>query len=178
MRGSFYKRYMLPERCEYYNGNNTLCIIGDYEEATDTFIPQIYHAIDHGIDFYAPETTEGPDGRRIMIGWMQNWDIATGHDSHAPYFGQMSLPRELKIVDNRLYQLPLKELEARRRNCVEYTDVLLGEEAGEIVLKGIEGRQVMSTTISTKLDADGICFTCSGKARMNISKYELVELES
>ena len=28
-----------------------------------------YHS---GLDFYATQTTLAPDGRRIMIGWMQN----------------------------------------------------------------------------------------------------------
>jgi len=256
---------MLPEGFEYRNGNNTICIIGDYEESTDTFIPQAYHTVDYGIDFYAPETTESPDGRRIMIGWMQNWDNSSGHDIHEPYFGQMSLPRELKIVGNRLYQLPVSELKERRKDFVEYKDVLLSDDAGEIVLKDIEGRtvdmeveifpddnenmydmftismakndtfhtdfifrpkesiveisrkysesrratvhqrraeisnkegvlkarfildrysveifledgrQVMSTTIPTDIDAKGICFNVVGKVKMNVSKYELVE---
>ncbi len=133
---------MLAEGFEYNNGNNTLCIIGDYDEGTDTFIPQICHSIDYGIDFYAPETAEGSDGRRILIGWMQNWDNSSEHDIHDPYFGQMSLPREIRIIDDRLYQFPIKELEALRRDCVEYRDVLLDDETGEIVLKGIEGRTI------------------------------------
>ena len=31
---------MLPQGFEYHNGNGTLCLIGDYEEKTDTFTAQ------------------------------------------------------------------------------------------------------------------------------------------
>ena len=65
---------MLPEGFEYHNGNGTLCLIGDYDEKTDTFTERYNQSVDYGIDFYAPQTVLTPDGRRIMIGWMQNWD--------------------------------------------------------------------------------------------------------
>ena len=34
-------------------------------------------SIDYGIDFYAAQTVLTPDGRRVMIGWMQNWDTCS-----------------------------------------------------------------------------------------------------
>lgn len=30
-------------------------------------------ATDSGIDFYAPQSMQTPDGRRVMIAWMQAW---------------------------------------------------------------------------------------------------------
>ena len=53
--------------------------------------------IDHGIDFYAPQTLETPDGRRIMIAWMQNWETSSFVPEGQTFFGQMTLPRELSI---------------------------------------------------------------------------------
>jgi beta-fructofuranosidase len=126
---------------EFHNGNGTVCLIGSYDEETKRFVPEHDQAIDYGIDFYAPQTILTPDGRRVMIGWMQNWDTckSTGGYEERPWFGQMSLPRELSIRNGRLYQQPVRELSLYRGKKVEYHDVHL---SGETVLEGIEGRVV------------------------------------
>lgn len=131
---------MLPEGFEYHNGNGTLCLIGDYDEKTDTFTERYNQSVDYGIDFYAPQTVLTPDGRRIMIGWMQNWDTCNMRSQPKTWFGQMSLPRELSVREGRLYQKPVRELEELRRNKVEYHGVKVAGEA--LRLAGIEGRTV------------------------------------
>ncbi len=131
---------MLPQGFEYHNGNGTLCLIGDFDEETDTFTEQHNQSIDYGIDFYAPQTILTPDGRRVMIGWMQNWDTCGGHtDQEHLWFGQMSLPREIFIKNGRLYQKPIRELEDMRSGRVEYQSVPV---AGTVNLEGIKGRKV------------------------------------
>lgn len=130
---------MLPEGLEYHNGNGTLCIIGEYDEKNGKFIEEHTQSIDYGIDFYAPQTVATPDGRRVMIGWMQNWDTSNCHDKHQKWFGQMSLPRELSLVDGRLYQKPIKELESMRKNKVSYKSVTFCDLC---ILEGISGRKV------------------------------------
>ena len=114
---------MLPDGFEYHNGNGSLCLIGSYDPATETFVEETNQAVDYGIDYYAMQTILSPDGRRIMIGWMQNWDTVGIRDEKDPWFGQMSLPRELRIRDGRLFQSPIKELENYRCNKVEYDQV-------------------------------------------------------
>ncbi len=130
---------MIPEGFEYHNGNGTLCLIGDYNEGTGTFRETHNQSIDYGIDFYATQTVLAPDGRRIMIGWMQNWDSCSIRSPEEPWFGQMSLPRELFLKNGRLYQRPIRELNAMRHNKIEYTDV---EVSGVVKLDGIRGRKV------------------------------------
>ena len=129
---------MLPEDFEYHNGNGTVCLTGRMDG--DRFVEENNQAIDYGIDFYAPQTILTPDGRRVMIGWMQNWDTCktTGYEER-PWFGQMSLPRELFFRNGRLYQQPVRELAQYRSGKVENRDVLLD---GEKSLEGIEGRVV------------------------------------
>ena len=129
---------MLPEGFEYHNGNGTVCLTGRYDGKK--FIEETNQAIDYGIDFYAPQTILAPNGRRIMIGWMQNWDTCktTGYEER-PWFGQMSLPRELSLKNGRLYQQPIRELYQHRSREAAYRDVLLD---GEKTLEGIEGRVV------------------------------------
>ena len=129
---------MLPRGFEYHNGNGVFCLLGRFDPDTGRFDEQRDQAVDYGIDFYAPQTLLTPDGRRVMIGWMQNWDTCNLHVKSTPWFGQMSLPRELSIRGGRLFQRPLRELESLRGPLVAYDDVLV--ENGEISLAGIEGR--------------------------------------
>ena len=131
---------MLPDGFEYHNGNGTVCMIGSFDEEEKKFIPERDQAIDYGIDFYAPQTILTPDGRRVMIGWMQNWDTCklTGYEERK-WFGQMSLPRELSIKNGRLYQQPIRELALYRSRKVAYQDVTF---SGELALDGIEGRKL------------------------------------
>lgn len=137
---------MMPQGFEYHNGNGTLCLIGSYDEAADIFAEEGNQSIDYGIDFYAPQTVLAPDGRRIMIGWMQNWDTC---NLHAPerqsWFGQMSLPRELSVQNGRLFQRPVRELEAMRGQEVKYENIAFTDI---IKLNGIQGRKIdMELTI-------------------------------
>lgn len=130
---------MLPEGFEYHNGNGTLCLIGSFDQDAKKFTDEHNQAVDYGIDFYAPQTILTPDGRRIMIGWMQNWDTCNMRNQPHNWFGQMSLPRELFIRNGRLYQRPIIEFNKLRFNKVEYKDILVN---GLVRLDGIEGRQV------------------------------------
>lgn len=130
---------MLPKGQEYHNGNGTLCLIGTYDETKEVFTEEQNQAVDYGIDFYAPQTLLAPDGRRIMVGWMQNWDTCNLHSPEQPWFGQMSLPRELSVVDGRLLQKPIRELENLRGKEVKHENVTF---SGLTKLDGIQGRKI------------------------------------
>ena len=130
---------MLPKDFEYHNGNGTLCLIGKYDPTTKTFSEEHDQTVDYGIDFYAPQTILTPDGRRVMIGWMQNWDTCNMHTQHERWFGQMSLPRELFIKNGRLWQKPVREFDALRCNKVEYKDIHISDL---VKLEGIAGRRI------------------------------------
>src|SRR5699024_101048 len=125
---------------EFHAGNGTVCIIGSYDRENNRFVREHIQAVDYGIDFYAPQTLETEDGRRVMIGWMQNWNTIAGKPRDCRWFGQMSLPRELSIRDGRLIQTPVRELEQYRRNPVRYQDVLLNNE--ETNLHNVSGRKI------------------------------------
>ena len=71
---------------------------------------------------------------------MQNWDTSRLHPEETPWFGQMTLPRELSIKNGRLYQKPVRELEQLRCNKTEYNDVVFADDT--IKLEGIKGRRV------------------------------------
>lgn len=142
---------MMPKGLEYHNGNGTFYLVGDYNSNTETFTEKDNHTIDYGIDFYAPQTILSLDGRRIMIGWMQNWDTCNLHTKSIPWFGQMSIPRELSVKNSILYQTPIRELESLRCNGVMYTDVILDNE--EIELDDVKGRMIDMTVEVEPVDS-------------------------
>jgi Beta-fructosidases (levanase/invertase) len=54
--------------------------------------------VDAGHDCYAGVTFNGlPDGERLFIAWMSNWDYAR-HVPTSPWRGAMTLPRRLSLV--------------------------------------------------------------------------------
>jgi beta-fructofuranosidase len=130
---------MLAEGLEYHNGSGTLCLVGSFDEEQGSFTDEHSQAIDYGIDFYAPQTVLAPDGRRIMIGWMQSWATCDSYRSEKPWFGQMTIPRELSLRDGRLIQTPVCELERLHTNEVRYENAAV---SGRVTLDGIRGRRV------------------------------------
>ena len=67
------------------------------------------------MDFYAPQTVETADGRRVMVGWLQSWDNYLTPEEFE-WSGMMAVPRELKLKSGKLIQNPVRELENYRRN--------------------------------------------------------------
>lgn len=118
-------------------GGEALYCLGHTDGNSGAFVEEGLRAVDYGIDFYAPQTLLTPDGRRVMVAWMQNWDTTCQKLPDGRWFGQMTLPRELHVRDGRLCQWPIRELEGLRRERVAYHDVSF---EGALVLKGIQGR--------------------------------------
>ncbi len=71
--------------------------VGDFDGTT--FTPERSDWLDLGRDCYAAVTWNGaPDGRRVMIGWLDNWDYAHVTPTSG-WRGAMTLPRDLSLVD-------------------------------------------------------------------------------
>ena len=136
---------------EFHAGYGALCLIGSWEDAARKFTRERVQSIDYGIDFYAPQTLESYDGRRIMIAWMQNWTNSNCQPFGARIFGEMTLPRELSVKDGRLVQNPVRELENYHGHRVAYRDVLI---TGETNMQGISGR-VLDMTVSVRPAGSG-----------------------
>ena len=147
---------------EFHNGNGTIFLIGGYDPENHCFERERVQAVDYGLDFYAPQTILAPDGRRIVIGWMQNWDTCVGGNPRgASWFGQMSLPRELDFRDGRVIQTPIRELDRLHGRRIAYMDIPVQEE---VTLQGIYGR-VIDMTVTVKPMASG----CYSQFRMKIA---------
>lgn len=133
---------MCPIGLEFHAGHGTVCILGSYDKEKNQFVREHIQAIDYGIEFYAPQTIQTQDGRRIMIGWLANWNTLAGKPRDCRWYGQMAIPRELSVKNGRLLQNPIREIEQYRCNKVSYQDVLI---CGETNLHGVTGRMIDMT---------------------------------
>lgn len=91
------------------------------------------HWVDYGRDFYAPVSWSDipqEDGRRIWLGWMNNWETATVPTT--PWRSAMSIPRTLALrrVHGRLQmvQHPVRELQQIRGDLVGLGSLKLDNE--------------------------------------------------
>lgn len=80
--------------------------------------------LDYGFDFYAPQSFQDDQGRRIMVAWMSR--MTEEEEDQCPtkqdgYLHCLTMPRELLWKQQRLYQIPLKEYKNLRKSKVEYT---------------------------------------------------------
>ncbi len=131
---------------EFHAGNGTLCLIGEFDRARKHLIRDNVQAIDYGLDFYAPQTLQTPDGRRVMIAWMQNWETSKCQALGIRFFGEMTLPRELSVKNGRLIQNPVRELERYRSYQILYRNVLVSRMT---TLQNVRGR-VLDMTITIR----------------------------
>lgn len=139
---------------EFIDGNTTLCLIGSYDSGSFRFRPEREQTIDYGLDFYAPQTVAAADGRRVMIAWMQYWNsVDYRPPQDLPFFGQMTVPRELRVRQGRLIQNPVRELENYRGAAAAYRDVPLRD--GELELAGVRGRCLDLTVLVRPWDSGG-----------------------
>ena len=74
---------------------------------------------DKGFDFYAPQSFEAPDGRRILFGWEGIGDIPyTNPTTELGWQHCLTLPRELTVTDHgKILQNPVRELDSLRKNA-------------------------------------------------------------
>jgi len=79
---------------------------------------------DMGFDFYAPQTFQAPDGRRIIIGWMGIGDIPYRNPTVSlGYQHCLTIPREVSVEsDGTLLQNPVRELRTLRKDSASVND--------------------------------------------------------
>ena len=111
---------ILPERYKYNNPHVAGYLIGEADWAQVKFNPTTdFHEFDRGFDFYAPHTFEDDQGRRIMWSWMGIGDTMPEYTNPTIARGwqhALTLPRELVLENDQLYQRPLEEYKKLRKN--------------------------------------------------------------
>ncbi len=90
--------------------------MGDFDYETGKFTHEKFQVLDNGFELYAPQTFKDDKGRRIMISWLVNHHPFPGEE----WTGMMTLPRELKIIDGKLFMYPVEELDKYREDLRIY----------------------------------------------------------
>ncbi|MGX7077303.1 glycoside hydrolase family 32 protein [Globicatella sanguinis] len=121
------------EDLSHHNLNTTVVVKGKVAWDKKEFIPEQWEELDHGHDFYAPQTLEDDQGRRIMIAWMNTWGRhnVTKELGHQWAFG-MTMPRVLNWRDNQFTQTPVL---TEAHLTAETTDDLSMNQAKLLVLR-------------------------------------------
>ena len=105
---------MAAEGYNYRNVFQSGYLLGDWQPGQPFIHNGKFTELDHGHDFYAPQSFLTPDGRRIVIGWLDMWESPMP-EQQDDWAGMLSLPRELSLSDdNRVRIKPADEVAALR----------------------------------------------------------------
>lgn len=123
------------ERNKYMNVFQSGYFVGKLDYETGIYVHGDFELLDFGFDFYAPQVTETPDGRTIMIGWADMWYNIMPEQADG-WAGMMTIPREVHFKNNRITMTPARELENLRTSEKSYEDLTLYKTTK---LEGVSG---------------------------------------
>lgn len=108
-----------PEGINYQNVHQCTAAKIDYDFKNKSYEicdNKEFQQFDRGFDFYAPQTFEDAQGRRILIGWMgiPDADYSNPTVEHG-WQHALTIPRELHIKDGRIIQKPIEEMKQMRK---------------------------------------------------------------
>ena len=129
---------------------STIFVVGDFVDGR--LVNYTISRPEWGPDFYAPQTFRDGD-RRIVIGWMYHWGKSAPEG--CPVAGALSIPRELKLVDDRVQNFPVVEARGLLRQastyvCREGEVLILMDRAGCAVHREIPGLKTVDILEDTK----------------------------
>lgn len=101
---------------------------------------QTAHWLDYGADDYAASTYNNvPNGKRILIGWMNNWNYA-GFIPTSPWRGAMTIPKELTLsnVNGKLelLQKPIQQLNGLLGSTVHLQNIKINSSTTALPFTG------------------------------------------
>lgn len=126
-----------PEGDLYNNIYQAGYFVGELDHNSGRLKHNGFTELDRGFEFYAPQTTLDSKGRRILIAWMGLPEEEEHPTIEHGWIHSLTLPRELHLINNKVYQKPVEELKLLRKNELCYENVEVNNE--EIELEGIEG---------------------------------------
>lgn len=106
-----------PEGHLYQNLFQSGYFIGKWKPETNRYVHGDFIELDRGFDFYAPQTFEDNHGRRLLYAWMGLTDESEAYQPTIAngWIHTLTLPRELELKGDKLYQKPVAELTHLRK---------------------------------------------------------------
>ena len=113
---------------------------------------QSYDWLDYGRDLYASVSFGNmPDNKRVMLGWMNNWDYANDIPT-SPWRSAMALPREVNLTQTpegpRLTQSAVKQIDKLAEKPSYSTKKIIPIAEGTIPLPAAASGQVQRVDIT------------------------------
>ena len=129
-----------PSGVKMQNKYSAVWLLGRFDLKTGIFQVEQWDQLDDGTDFYAPQTTRGLNGERIMIAWHQSWErnIPPAEHGHN-WAGHMTLPRKLECIGDRICQKPAIDSACFTGETALHKNVRI---KGQQSLSGIRGSNV------------------------------------
>ena len=162
--------YWLPLASAANVAQGAAALLGEYKLSE-------YHLWDYGFDYYAPQSFETEDGRRIHISWMgmpdceeySNPTIQTGWQ-HC-----FTFPREIFEKDGKICQRPIRELEEKKHLVSDVKGMLVreGYPVCEMTISDITKNR-FKVILSEKLILD----YADGKFRMHFTDQDKTSVSS
>ncbi|WP_439291342.1 MULTISPECIES: glycoside hydrolase family 32 protein [Rahnella] len=109
---------------DYQNLFQSGYLRGHWQPGHHFEITQGFMELDHGHDFYAPQSFTAADGRRIIIAWMDMWESVMPSKEEG-WAGCLTLPRELTLRDGKVRMMPAEEVCTLRREHRPLTPCVL-----------------------------------------------------
>lgn len=108
------------EEFKYQNIYQSGYILGNFDYKTLNFNHNEFEELDYGTDFYAPQVFKDDKGRNILIGWMGLPEEEKNHPvSKKGWVHALTMPRELELKEDKIYQKPLEEFKNLRKEVLE-----------------------------------------------------------
>ena len=125
-----------PQGKAFLNKNQSGWFVGKLDYDTGKFKQKgAFGLFDKGFDFYAPSVIKTPDNRVVMIG-MLGMEGSSLPEKSEGWTGMMSIPREMKIVNNRVVTTPVSEIKSLRDSGVIYKNQTLNGDRDFSNIKG------------------------------------------
>lgn len=141
----------------FRNVNSSLYAIGQFNSSTGEFVFEHVSELDGGHHYYAPQTLIN-DNVRVSIAWMEMWGkpYYTALSNHE-WAGAMTLPRSLKVVNNRLLQTPI----SLENQVVKSSDLTMNRAIKTSKYFIVEGSVDAQSGLELKLGSDNDYVTLS-----------------
>lgn len=133
-----------PDGYALRNGYDCGYVVGEWAPGKDFVTVAGYRPLDWGGNYYAPQSFEAPDGRRIVHGWMGSFTIPPASQRDDGWCGQLTVPRTLRLSDdNRVVTNPIEELTRLRRDPCEFGAFELAVNEARVVAEDIAAAEVV-----------------------------------
>ncbi len=133
-----------PTGYQDWNGHNAGYVVGTWKPGEAFQQESDYRPLDWGAQYYAAQSFEAPDGRRLILGWMGSFTKPIPSQPEDAWCGQLTVPRELTMGEGgHVIVKPIPELAKLREETVEFGAFELGLNENRVLLENVEAAEIV-----------------------------------